>query len=608
MTIHQVPVWELFPTRVQATTDPTTLAELFALLNVTDATDEEQLPALFDYIDSPLWLSASIILMDEVDVFLYAHVKIDGSYVQAVFDESEERDASGKWVGNGVSFAKTQARVRLQILGNQARTMSGLNKNAPVMIAINKVPQGSTTPPYSKDEHSASKETHHWEDMPTASDNDAVKTEGAIVYIQVTGTKDNFVGWMGTGSVAPVLLSMNGVDLYNKDGTPAEGAPLVPTVIPGGKVPGAPKPQGISKKVEGDHTGLNLSIPGVYDREAAVASAREVGQKIVDAQLLVTKGTSSSSQDFVDAGKLKANVAATIAAKMGDKYDAQIMPEVRVPGDPNGATYAEKSFSTKSASELFTKNDVWEKYNAPDSTTRYKYVGTLGQTVVGRTYENGGIQNVETVVTLGPKALGLGKTGVRTNITGDTPEVAQAQREEGVSSLVHLWAQSSNDEHPVSLAVQNSAVKEFGLPDTKAWGKGGSLMKNAIVQVEAAKGEALQAFLRAQYDATQEFFKAQGITAVTLFRGFKSSSTALKANSGDQVKVQMRPLSSFSYSRQQANKFGGGGPNKVLIVGVIPIENILSTSLTGVGCQSEAEVVVIGGKNIYTLDARAGGY
>jgi len=593
MTTRQVPVWEIFPTQVKAITDPTTLADLFALLDVTDAKWEDQLEAIFTYVDSPLYLYASVNLMNEVDEFIYDHIIIDGQVqVQAEFNDSEPRDENGKWIGGGTSFAKTQARGRLQALANQARGLAGLNTNAPVMISINKVPQGSSTPSYTG--HSDAKDHGHWEDMATASDNDAVKTQGAIIYLQISGTKDNFVGWIGTGNFAPVLLAMNGVNLYDANGKPAEGAPIVQPLAPkpgGGiaKVSGPKTPKNI-----GDHTGNNYSVEN-YDPKIAEKNAMEVQTKIMAVQLQISNGVT------VNAGMLKANVASTIAERMGSRYDAQIMPIVRVAGNPDSAaSWQEKQYQAVSAATLMTSDDVWEQRMGGfgnEGKPQYTYIGKVGE------QEQGGAPG-----TLNSFGVQPSNNVTITNIPGDTPDIANSLREAGVSNMVRLWAQSSNDKHELSLAIQDAAAKEFNLPDAKTWNKGGAQLKAGVAKVLEFKGEALQAFVRAQYDVTQEFFKSQSITEVQLFRGFRTSAGGLKGSVGTKVQVQMRPLSSFSLNRGTASNFAGQGSNSVMVAGVIPIENILSTSLTGVGCQSEREVVVIGGKNTYNLDKYYGSY
>lgn len=585
MTIREVPVWEIFASAA----NPNTLLELFEHLGVTDITVEEQLDVIFNYIDSPLWLSASDNLMNEVNEFIYDYIEfgddVSASFVQAEFNEDQPRDENGKWVGSGVSFAKTQCRARLQALANQARAMVGLNTNATVMVSINKIPQGSTTIPYA--DHSNEKDHGHWEDMATASDNDAVKTQGAIVFLEISGTKDNFTAWIGTGKESPILLAMNGVNLYNADGTPNPNAPAVPTLTPklgSGKSTGMKTPESTLNSPPS----VNDYHINSYSQPEAVAQAKIFGDSLEKSQIAAAHKDDNSQ--YVHAGKLKFYLCANIATRMGDKYDAQIFPEVRVFNNAPGVTPSYETTEIVSSVTLMSKDDVWEKregafgsYGKPE----YTYLGKIGEQEIGRPSETNtfGIQPSNNVTI--------------TNIPGDSPEVATSLRETSVSSLVQLWAQSSNDTHAISLAVQNAAIKEFGLTNTKTWNKGGDALKLEIQKVTDAKGEALQAFVRAQYEITQDYFKSQGIEKVTLFRGFTTSKSEFKVKAGSPVKVQMRPLSSFSYNHSNASSFSDGS---VIIAGDIPVENILSTALTGVGCQHESEVVVIGGTNIYTLD------
>ena len=128
------------------------------------------------------------------------------------------------------------------------------------------------------------------------------------------------------------------------------------------------------------------------------------------------------------------------------------------------------------------------------------------------------------------------------------------------------------------------------------------------------KGPLFQAFLRAQYENTQRMFAEHGITRVPLYRGFQFNNSTAQAGStppprppwairGTVQDLTLRPLSSFSSTPGIARRFAGVQYNKnsVVIAGIVPVSQILSTSVTGLGCLNEKEVVVLGGTHKWTV-------
>jgi hypothetical protein len=74
----------------------------------------------------------------------------------------------------------------------------------------------------------------------------------------------------------------------------------------------------------------------------------------------------------------------------------------------------------------------------------------------------------------------------------------------------------------------------------------------------------------------------------------KASSTEGPGLAPITGKARTRPLSSWAYESLAAESFAGD--NGVLMRAVVPASRILSTGTTGVGCLSEAEMVVLGGE------------
>ena len=173
------------------------------------------------------------------------------------------------------------------------------------------------------------------------------------------------------------------------------------------------------------------------------------------------------------------------------------------------------------------------------------------------------------------------------------------EREEAVSKLVANWATTSNNSDPMSLAIQKSAAKEFGITSAKDWEVDGQTRAETD-DILSEKGEMLQAFLRAQYDATQEYFKGAGIKEVTLYRGFDDEANYFSdVAEGSSTEVPLRPISSFTSNYDVATRFGN-----TIISGTIPVERVLSCYGTGVGCQEESEVVVFGGEGQWQVNGQ----
>lgn len=330
--------------------------------------------------------------------------------------------------------------------------------------------------------------------------------------------------------------------------------------------------------------------------------------------------TDSTVASNTIAGSAKSAVSSDIASRMGTKYDQQLMGTVTlgshgmnlaqdVPGGPMPIT------SVEPAADHLTDRDVWlkplGKGMGPD------YVGNLD--VMEKT-------NAEYYE-------GLLASGKSDEVTGDNPIIAERLREQGVSNLVTNWAGTSNDHSVQSLAMQESAVKEFGLTGTVDWDdkvSGDGLSYDFIdnngehhtledqVQSEVDKnGEMYQAFLRAQYDNTQQFFKDNGITSVTAYRGFNFSADEVVPDWADpedndidednpliphwNADVPLRPLSSFSYDPDSANNFSSETGYGAVVAGQVPVSRVLSTAVTGIGCLGEREMVLLGGTDKWTV-------
>ena len=209
-----------------------------------------------------------------------------------------------------------------------------------------------------------------------------------------------------------------------------------------------------------------------------------------------------------------------------------------------------------------------------------------------------------------------------------------------VRDLIHTWAISSNNQNAVALTIQSMIRKEFGLNRATGWDKGKQKSKvpdalgdgvfnpsfDSGLELDEQSEDILRSVIRAQYDATQDFFKRRGITHVRVFRGtgqldddniHDKFKNLLKNGVSEPVvrdTAVMRPASSWSISDFVANAFvpsivhtstdspnyerdlredpsGGKG---FIVTSFVPVENIFSTPFTGFGCLNEQEVVVLG--------------
>lgn len=180
--------------------------------------------------------------------------------------------------------------------------------------------------------------------------------------------------------------------------------------------------------------------------------------------------------------------------------------------------------------------------------------------------------------------------------------------QEATSALVSQWAITSGDKDPLSIALQLAAKDHFQLKNVAIW------WDDAAQKIAQAKWgvyqPGLKAFLQAQYEETQAWFKTQKIREVPIYRGVRWSETAMPQAMKDQfqesvptrLKVQSQPLASFTVDSTTASAFaqgemsglGGRNPYRLVVGGKMPVDRILSTAQTGFGAKGEGEIVVLG--------------
>jgi hypothetical protein len=175
-----------------------------------------------------------------------------------------------------------------------------------------------------------------------------------------------------------------------------------------------------------------------------------------------------------------------------------------------------------------------------------------------------------------------------------TEEYQRVMREKMVAQMIQLWAQSSNDNHAVTLALQEMAAELFGIQDVAGWSSATSSTKSQIAALRAnpAFKQLGESFLRAQYDDTQAVLQSKGIKTLKVRRGVKGGIPAGMAV-GSQGVLKMRPMSSWSTNTGTAEGFSSG---KWVLHTEVPIGKVIGFASNGFGCLNEYEVVLIGGR------------
>ena len=124
-----------------------------------------------------------------------------------------------------------------------------------------------------------------------------------------------------------------------------------------------------------------------------------------------------------------------------------------------------------------------------------------------------------------------------------------------------------------------------------------------IASDKTGSGPMMRAFVRAQYDETQEKLASAGYEpddTIALYRGMNFSDEqmpeALKGGSPEftESETVQSAMSSYSMNFNEAMSFAvRGSQNSAMAAAHVPVGSILSLPTTGVGCLTEGEVVVL---------------
>jgi hypothetical protein len=222
---------------------------------------------------------------------------------------------------------------------------------------------------------------------------------------------------------------------------------------------------------------------------------------------------------------------------------------------------------------------------------------------------------------------------------------------ERCNELLGAWATSSSDTNVDSVALQTAVAQQFGvsndwiaaqsadfadqgeddqgnrvsLSDPSTTSTGGAVAGDVtpatwVTDDPAGREgwdqrvEDANIFVSAMYDNTQTYLASQGITDVTLMRGEGYASVdAMPQNLQDafnasvegapvEADLTMNPASSWTTDETIASEFADnhGPAQQALYTATFPASQILSTPMSGIGCFSEREMVVIGGQSAGT--------
>lgn len=174
--------------------------------------------------------------------------------------------------------------------------------------------------------------------------------------------------------------------------------------------------------------------------------------------------------------------------------------------------------------------------------------------------------------------------------TSDLGRITAAN--EYIGNVVDDWATTSVSSE-TAVRMQYAAKEVHGLTDAAV-----KHLAAAGRYEYSARSARDRAYVRAEYEATQAWLKAHGITGyVTLYRGQSGYRTHPEDGEHDVV---LQPSSSWSLDRATAYRmyeptYDEDTRTPYLMTARVPVSRIQSIPNTGRGVLPEAEIVVIGG-------------
>jgi len=163
---------------------------------------------------------------------------------------------------------------------------------------------------------------------------------------------------------------------------------------------------------------------------------------------------------------------------------------------------------------------------------------------------------------------------------------------EFVEQVLDVWTSTSNDSNARAIALQKAAAEEFGV-SLSDWQEGKlGLLDEPPVSISEGRQ-----FLRTVYNSTQARLAEQGFKpgdTVTLYRGYKTDNGSEGISVGNIVGYNGNAIESWSSNIETAKNFASNVRIGAVFAMEVPVENIVSTAITGFGVISEYEFVVLG--------------
>jgi hypothetical protein len=364
-----------------------------------------------------------------------------------------------------------------------------------------------------------------------------------------------------------------------------------------------PSPASVIKgDVEGHPFHGNQWTEGITSANITNPTVREITQKVTDFIRGVIPDTMEAM--LAQAGNLKESVAIDIASRIPDEMNSRILKTTTQPFYEMGK---------RSPDSPLTQLALFDPTDKMGPNDRWAYDGSR-TTYLGNTSNPDDLEWRKGVFA-GDKTESITKP----TYDGDTYQVLtgdEAMRQvkiEWASQMVASWAASSTS-NQISQIIQEAAKDVFGLPENHLlsashdyWGPKESFDEDTY----AENANLYKAFVKAQYDATQEMFAKAGITEVPVYRGMAWSTDDAPewVKDGDSAPtITTNPLSSFSYDKKIAQEFAEGEASEygdaysTTISKVIPVSQIFSCARTGIGCFAEKELVVLGSTQQWNAD------
>lgn len=173
-----------------------------------------------------------------------------------------------------------------------------------------------------------------------------------------------------------------------------------------------------------------------------------------------------------------------------------------------------------------------------------------------------------------------------------------------VNEMVHQWAATSNDFSLDSLEMQQEAAKLFDVPASSFSINKLRDLKEGVVEAVLAEqrgstAEEKQVFLKTMYEDTQKWLRGAGYKSGDRIRLYRGASRTGWEGLRDKQWVELRgnALESWSLEDSTAMSFAHpkqGAPTGAVFSMDVPIELIVSTPRTGIGCMNETEFVILG--------------